>query len=147
MVEFIPQQGPPGISLPNAHGLYLPRPVEYKRGKTKQGDYDRIQLCAQAMCLEEMINCHLSEGDLYYAETRRREKVSLNDELRSKVIELSEQMHRLYREGVTPKPEIELNVCRTCSLKNKCLPGIRLQSSGKVYWDEMLKDISTQQDN
>jgi len=147
VVEFIPQQGPPGISLPNAHGLYLPRPVEYKRGKTKQGDYDRIQLCAQAMCLEEMINCHLSEGDLYYAETRRREKVSLNDELRSKVIELSEQMHRLYREGVTPKPEIELNVCRTCSLKNKCLPGIRLQSSGKVYWDEMLKDISTQQDN
>lgn len=144
VVEFIPQQGPIGIALPNAHGLYLPRPVEYKRGKTKQGDCDRIQLCAQAMCLEEMTNSHLSEGDLYYAETRRREKVPLNDELRSRVIELSERMHRLYREGVTPQPDIKMSVCRTCSLKNICLPGIRLQTSGKAYWDEMLKDISIQ---
>jgi len=96
------------------------------------------------MCLEEMTNSHLSEGDLYYAETRRREKVPLNDELRSRVIELSERMHRLYREGVTPQPDIKMSVCRTCSLKNICLPGIRLQTSGKAYWDEMLKDISIQ---
>jgi CRISPR-associated exonuclease Cas4 len=68
----------------------------------------------------------------------------LNDELGSRVIELSERMHRLYREGVTPQPDIKMSVCRTCSLKNICLPGIRLQTSGKAYWDEMLKDISIQ---
>lgn len=82
--------------------LSSPRPVEYKRGKSKKGDYDRIQLCAQAMCLEEMMNCHIDEGDLYYAETRRREVVRLDDELRSVVTKLSEKMHRLYREGITP---------------------------------------------
>lgn len=121
--------------------LYLPRPVEYKRGKTKKGDYDRIQLCAQAMCLEEMMKCCIDEGDLYYAETRRREVVRLDDKLRNRVIELSRRMHRLYSEGITPMPDMKLSVCRKCSMKNICLPSIRSQTSGKAYWQKILRDV------
>lgn len=120
-----------------------PRPVEYKRGKSKKGDYDRIQLCAQAMCLEEMMNCHIDEGDLYYAETRRREVVKLDDELRSSVIKLSKKMHRLYREGITPRPDMKLSVCRTCSMVNICLPQMRLHTSADSYWRELLEGVET----
>lgn len=121
--------------------LSSPRPVEYKRGKSKKGDYDRIQLCAQAMCLEEMMNCHVEEGDLYYAETRRREVVRLDDELRSAATRLSEKMHRLYREGITPRPDKKLSVCRTCSMVNICLPKLRSQASGESYWREVLENV------
>ncbi len=126
--------------------LSSPRPVEYKRGKSKKGDYDRIQLCAQAMCLEEMMNCHIDEGDLYYAETRRREVVKLDDELRRSVISLSEKMHRLYREEVTPKPDMKLSVCRTCSMANICLPKLRSQASGESYWREVLESVAPMDD-
>jgi CRISPR-associated exonuclease Cas4 len=135
VVEFSPQPDGSGVKLP-------PRPVEYKRGKTKQGDYDRIQLCAQSMCLEEMMQCHIDEGDLYYAETRRREVVKLDQELRQKVIALSERMHRLYRKGATPKPDMKLRVCRTCSMERICLPRMRLQTSANTYWREILAGIS-----
>ncbi len=126
--------------------LSSPRPVEYKRGKSKKGDYDRIQLCAQAMCLEEMMNCHIDEGDLYYAETRRREVVRLDSELRSAVTRLSEKMHRLYRDGITPRPEAKLSVCRTCSMANICLPKLRSQTSGESYWREVLESIAPMDD-
>lgn len=126
--------------------LSSPRPVEYKRGKSKKGDYDRIQLCAQAMCLEEMMHCHIDEGDLYYAETRRREVVRLDDELRSAVTRLSEKMHRLYREGITPRPDTKLSVCRTCSMANICLPKLRSQASGASYWREVLESVAPMDD-
>ncbi|WP_046497849.1 CRISPR-associated protein Cas4 [Syntrophomonas zehnderi] len=141
VVEFVEQQGGVGISLPNRTGLYLPRPVEYKRGKSKQGDYDRIQLCAQAMCLEEMLNCHIEEADLYYGETRRRETVKLDTELRDEVIELSQHMHKLHEEGITPKPDMKLSVCKSCSMINICMPRIRLKTSVQGYWNEVLKEL------
>lgn len=142
LVEFVEQQGGVGISLPNRAGLYLPRPVEYKRGKSKKGDYDRIQLCAQAMCLEEMLHCDIEEGDLYYGETRRREKVKLDIELREEVIRLSQHMHRLYSEEVTPKPDMKLSVCKSCSMINVCMPRIRLKSSVRSYWNKALEELS-----
>lgn len=141
VVEFVEQQGGVGISLPNRTGLYLPRPVEYKRGKSKQGDYDRIQLCAQAMCLEEMLNCHIEEGDLYYGETRRRETVKLDTELRDEVTELSQHMHKLHDEGITPKPDMKLSVCKSCSMVNVCMPRIRLKTSVQSYWNEALEEL------
>lgn len=141
VVEFIEQQGAVGISLPKRAGLYLPRPVEYKRGKSKQGDYDRIQLCAQAMCLEEMMYCSIEEGDLYYGETRRRETVKLDTELRGEVIKLSQHMHKLYSEGITPKPDMKLSVCKKCSMENLCMPRMRLKTSAKSYWDEKLGEL------
>lgn len=142
IVEFIRQEDGSGIRLPKKEGLYLPRPVEYKRGKSKKGDYDRIQLCAQAVCLEEMLRCNIKEADLYYGETRRRETVELDDELRDEVKRLSEYMHRLYSEGVTPKPDMKLSVCKTCSMLDVCMPKMRLKTSVKNYWDELLEELS-----
>ena len=142
IVEFEKQMNGSGISLPKKTGFYLPRPVEYKRGKSKKGDYDRIQLCAQAICLEEMLQCHIAEADLYYGETRRRETVALDVQLRDEVRRLSAHMHELYDEGVTPKPDMKLSVCKTCSMVNICLPRIRMKTSAKSYWYELLGEMS-----
>lgn len=142
IIEFVRQEDGSGIVIPKKEGLYSPRPVEYKRGKTKAGDYDRIQLCAQAMCLEEMLQCNIKEADLYYGETRRRETVELNDKLRGEVRRLSDHMHELYREGITPKPDMKLSVCKTCSMVNICMPKMRLKTSVKNYWDELLGELS-----
>lgn len=139
VVEFIKQQGDNGVHLPKREGLFLPRPVEYKRGKSKQGDYDRLQLCAQAICLEEKFNCNIEEGDLFYGETRRREIVKLDDKLRGEVQKYSERMHSLYREGITPAPNMKLSVCKNCSMENICLPRMRMKKSAKEYWNEMLE--------
>lgn len=140
VIEFIPQAGGAGIHLPKKNGLYLPRPVEYKRGKSKQGDYDRLQLCAQAMCLEEMLQCEVQQGDLFYGETRRREVIILDSELREQVKALSEHMHYLFQAGITPLPDMKLSVCKNCSMENVCLPRIRTKRSVKAYWSEMLED-------
>ncbi len=138
VVEFIKQPGPNGIQLPKKPGLYLPRPVEYKRGKSKKGDFDRLQLCAQAICIEEMMNCSLEEGDLYYGETRRREVVVLTAELREKVFSLADRMHAIFREGTTPTPKMKPSVCKQCSMENICLPAMRLKQKGSEYWTQML---------
>ncbi len=140
VVEFINQPNGNGISLPKKEGKFIPRPVEYKRGKSKQGDYDRLQLCAQAMCLEEMLDCEITEADLFYGETRRREVVQLNKNLRELVQVMVERMHELYRKGVTPAPEMKLTVCRNCSMFNICLPRIRKKKSVKQYWLQSLQD-------
>lgn len=96
-------------------------PVEYKRGKPKEHDADRLQLCAQAMCLEEMLACSIPRGFLYYGEPRRREAVELSGELRGQVEAYLSEMHRLAKRGYTPvvKPSA---ACRACSLRELCLP-------------------------
>lgn len=97
-------------------------PVEYKRGKPKVSDCDRVQLCAQAICIEEMTGCFIPSGALYYWETRRREPVEFSLELRGQTSELAAEMHRLYRAQVTP-PAVKFKGCKNCSLKDLCLPG------------------------
>ncbi|NLO21581.1 MAG: CRISPR-associated protein Cas4 [Syntrophomonadaceae bacterium] len=138
MVEFIKQPEEIGVKLAKRKGYYLPRPVEYKRGRPKRGDFDRIQLCAQAMCLEEMLECRLFEGDLYYGEIRRRETVQFKEPLRNKVQELSERMQRLYQQGITPSPAMKTSVCKNCSMQNICLPSIRNKKSVRDYWDKTI---------
>ena len=138
VVEFIKQQDGHGISLPEREGMFLPRPVEYKRGKSKKGNYDRLQLCAQAMCLEEMFSCKIIAADLFYWETRRREEVQLNNGLRKAVQKMARRMHELYREGVTPVPDMKLTVCRNCSMFNICLPRIHRKKTVKDYWTQSL---------
>ena len=146
VVEFIRTEDGSGICLPKKEGFYLPRPVEYKRGKSKKGNYDCIQLCAQAICLEEMLQCHITEADLYYGETRRRETVELDEKLRDEVRRLSQHMHKLYDEGVTPKPDMKLSVCKTCSMVNICMPNIRIKTSVKSYWHKLLGELSPIED-
>ncbi len=113
-----------GIKLEGAPDLWQPFPVEYKRGKPKIDDCDRIQLCAQAICLEEMLKLSdgsISEGALFYGRPRRREQVTLNAVLRNKTASLANEMHRLHAKGTTPKAKYSKK-CQSCSLYNQCLP-------------------------
>ncbi len=113
-------------------GLWLPRPVEYKRGKVKTGPYDNVQLCAQAICLEEAFNISLTEADLFYHQTRRRQIVLLDAELRQKTFETAERLHVLFREGKTPPAEPG-EKCKACSLQNICLPWNPISHSSKYF--------------
>lgn len=120
MVEFMRVQDD-GITLPNKTGQWLPYPVEYKRGKPKTNQCDEAQLCAQAICLEEMFCIQIDEGALFYGETRRRKTVLFTDELRNLVAKLSFEMHRLFKQDLTPAPLFKPH-CKSCSLMDICLP-------------------------
>ena len=100
----------------------LPRPVEYKRGRPKSIDADRVQLCAQALCLEEMGGWTLDEGDLFYGRTRRREVVAFDQALRAKTVDTIAEARAMIESGVTPQAEYEGRKCDPCSLKDLCLP-------------------------
>ena len=99
----------------------VPFPVEYKRGRPKQKDWDRIQLCAQAMCLEEMLATDVPEGALFYGKTRRREQVAFDERLRGLTAETARALHELVDLGVTPPPVADER-CAACSLSGRCLP-------------------------
>lgn len=99
------------------------RPVEYKVGKPKIEDWDRIQVAAQAMCLEEMLSLSIDEGYLFYGETRRREIVDIDFALKQRVKQLCQRMHSLFEQRKTPLP-LRSHKCRRCSLVDKCLPDI-----------------------
>ncbi len=119
VVEFT--ESPDGVALPGREGLYAPAPIEYKRGKPKREPSDEAQLCAQAICLEEMLAVQIPTGYLYYGETRRRAQVDLTAELRELVGNMSQEMHAYYRRGHTPRVK-PFKGCRSCSLAEICLP-------------------------
>lgn len=96
-------------------------PVEYKRGRPKRGDMDRVQVCAQALCLEEMLNVEILRGALFYARTRRREEVLLDPQLRGVTEDATQRLHALIGSGVTPSAVREPK-CTRCSLLHICLP-------------------------
>ena len=87
VVEF--HEAETGIELPNEAGFWRPFPVEYKRGRTKVDDCDRVQLCAQAMCLEEMLGSKIEYGAIFYGRPRRRERVKFEASLRQKTESLA----------------------------------------------------------
>lgn len=130
IVEFY--KDPSGIQLKNRDGTWIPYPVEYKRGSPKTGIFDEAQLCAQAMCLEEMLCCSVPEGALYYGETRHREKVVFTDTLREEVTEAFKEMHMLYERGHTPLVKRSRS-CNACSIKNVCLPSLMKSRSVEEY--------------
>ena len=121
-----------GIPLPDQEGLWQPYPVEYKRGSPKVTDADRLQLCAQAMCLEEMLCCDIPEAALFYGDTRRREIVTLGVDLRSQVQKLLNEMHDLYRRNHTPKVK-PTRSCNACSLRELCLPTLAKRRAVSDY--------------
>ena len=130
VVEF--RQDARGVPLSGKEGQWLPYPVEYKRGVPKQDGCDELQLCAQAMCLEEMLCCEIPEGALYYGEPRRRLRVSLTKELREEVRSDAAQMHALYRRGHTPRVR-RTKSCNACSLKELCLPKLMKSRAVSAY--------------
>lgn len=137
VVEF--HRDAAGVTLPGYEGAWLPYPVEYKRGKPKENDADRLQLCAQAICLEEMLLCTIPEGSLYYGETRRREIVSLDAALREKVLSMLEQMRKYYHLGHTPKAR-PTKGCNACSLREICLPRLAKLTDVSSYIQKRLED-------
>lgn len=137
VVEF--HRSPNGITLTGCDGTWLPYPVEYKRGEPKDCNADRLQLCAQALCLEEMLLCQIPEASLYYGETHRREIVVLNEELRTEVILMLEQMRKYSLSGYTPKAKMTKR-CNACSLRDICLPRLNKLSTVSAYLDQQLED-------
>ncbi len=138
VVEF--HSDPKGVSLAGRDGLWRPYPVEYKRGSPKPGDADILQLCAQALCLEEMLLCDVPEGSLFYGETRRRERVEFMPELRGRVEEMLAEMQALRERGHTPRAKPSKG-CNACSLKDVCLPKLsKLPSVGHYLRTQMRED-------
>ncbi len=121
VVEFTPSTN--GVKLHGRQGSYLAAPVEYKRGHQKESHCDTVQLCAQAICLEEMLSLQIPFGYIYYGETRRRLTVPLDHELREQVQKLSAEMHQYFSRGYTPKCKPSKS-CKACSLRDICLPAL-----------------------
>ncbi len=136
IVEF--HRSADGIRVNGLDSTYQVIPVEYKRGKPKEDDCDAVQLCAQAMCLEEMLCCVIPQAYLYYGETRRRQTVPLDDALRQKTKDMLAEMHALYRRQHTPKVK-RTKACNACSLKDICLPVLEKKRSAAEYLAEALK--------
>jgi len=131
VVEFHRDAG--GVSLFGREGTWLPCPVEYKSGKAKMHDADRLQLCTQAMCLEEMLVCStIPTAYLFYGETRRREAVELSKELRATVCETIAEMRGYYDRLHTPRVK-PTKACTSCSLKDICLPKLPLEGRVASY--------------
>jgi CRISPR-associated exonuclease Cas4 len=135
VVEF--RRSENGVNIPFSEGKWLPYPVEYKRGAPKPQPWDEAQLCAQAMCLEEMLCCDVPLGALYYGETRHRVEVAISPELRKLVTDTVKEMHELYNKGYTPKAK-RTKACNACSLNNICLPGLGKSPSVDEYMKKAL---------
>lgn len=114
VVEF--HKSEEGVSLASYEGLWQPYPVEYKKGLPKLNEADEMQLCGQAICLEEMLLCRIPGGSLFYGENRRRETVEFTEELRGKVYDMAKEMHVLWDKGYTPRVKPQKG-CNACSLK------------------------------
>lgn len=124
-----------------ADGSWLPFPVEYKRGKPKVDDCDKIQLCAQAICLEEMLGVKIPAGALFYGQTRHRLDVVFNEDLRRETEETARQAHELIASGRTPPPIYEKR-CNSCSIMSECLPKtIQKRRSVSGYMAKMIDNL------
>jgi CRISPR-associated exonuclease Cas4 len=119
VVEFHSAAG--GVSLPGEAGLWQPFPVEYKRGRPKPDHSDMVQLCAQAICLEEMFPAAIPAGALFYGQPRRRLDVALSPDLRTETESLAARMHQLYIARATPRASYSPK-CEKCSLLGSCMP-------------------------
>lgn len=122
VVEFIPS--PQGVQLPHHPEKYLPVPIEYKHGKEKRDACDEVQLCAQAICLEEMLSVDIPIGYFFYGEIRHRVEVIFTAELRDLVKHVSQEMHQYFERGYTPQVKPS-KACLSCSLQDICLPTLQ----------------------
>ncbi len=122
-------------------GVWLPFPVEYKRGKPKKDNSDRVQICAQALCLEEMLHIAVEKGALFYGKQRRRHEVVFNAELRRATEDAAHHLHKLIANGITPEP-VYGKQCDSCSLLGICLPKLsrRKRQNVESYLAEAIKE-------
>ena len=137
VVEF--HKAETGILLPGEVGCWLPYPIEYKRGKKKSNSYDEAQVCAQVLCLEEMLCCEIQSGALFYGEQRHRQDVVMDMNIREIVEKAIYEMHDLYKRGYMPKVRVSKK-CDQCSLIDICNPRITNSVSVKSYVDAILSE-------
>ncbi len=124
--------------------IWRPYPVEYKKGHVhKDMDADMVQLCAQALCLEEMLDRTVSEGALFYGEPRRRTRVEFSGELRERTRDVAKAVHELFVCGLTPVPDrllLDSGKCRSCSLLDWCLPDSAMSSASR-YLERLRRGV------
>jgi CRISPR-associated exonuclease Cas4 len=131
VVEFRKTEDPSiGARLPATEGLWVPFPVEYKRGRPKPYRADEVQLCAQGMCLEEMLGVPVPRGALFYGKTRRRKVVELDEGLRRTTEEAAIRFRQIVESGKTPLAHREPK-CRRCSLLDTCKPEMPWRSAAR----------------
>jgi CRISPR-associated exonuclease Cas4 len=139
--ETINPVGKTAVSLPGAGGLWRPVPVEYKHGKPKPDNCDEIQLCAQAFCLEEMLDVEIPSGAIFYGRPRRRIEVAFDVALRQETEMLTDQLHKLNSMGETPLP-VYSKKCPNCSLIDICSPKTTsARSTASRYIGASLRDM------
>ena len=116
-----------------------PYPVEFKRGKPKAHRADEVQLCAQAICLEEMFGVSIPEGSLFYGEQRRRTVVALDDELRALTARVAADAHATLTAGRTPAAKYERRKCTACSLIDLCRPKVTVRRDVGEWLDRTIQ--------
>jgi CRISPR-associated exonuclease Cas4 len=127
------------IVLPQATGRWILFPVEYKRGILRHEESFEVQLCAQALCLEEMLTCSIPSGALFYGITRRRKDVAFTPALRHMTEQAAERLHELIDRGETP-PAVYEKKCERCSLLNVCMPKTTARTKSAIgYLQELLE--------
>lgn len=132
---------PPGVALSGISGIWKPFPVEYKRGKLKHEKSYEIQLCSQALCLEEMLKVRVDEGAIFYGKSMRRHDVEFTNGLRQETEAAAKRMHDLIVSEMTPKP-VYGKKCDSCSLVDDCLPKtLAKHKSVKRYLSGVIKEI------
>lgn len=127
------------ITIPKYPGRWTVVPVEYKHGKPKRDEIDEVQLCAQAMCIEEMFNIQITQGFFYYGATRQRTEVHFTDKLRSLVTMYAHDMHNVFIAGVTPQAEYK-PCCKSCSLNEKCFVTPMKKATNVNYYLRQLNE-------
>jgi CRISPR-associated exonuclease Cas4 len=129
-----------GVLIEGKDGMWLPYPVEYKRGKPTSGKYDEIQLCAQVLCLEEMHNFCINTAGLFYFEIRHRQEIDIDKALRQKTIETIKLAKGITESGVLPPPERKPHTgCGKCSLRDECMP--KSDKSARNFIDRRIGEL------
>lgn len=137
VVEFI--KSIEGVDVKSLNGLYKPVPIEYKSGSPREDLSNELQLCAQAMCLEEMLCCDIDYGYIFFGEIKRREKIIFSNELRIQLLNIINEMHKMYDKKQTPKVK-KHNHCDGCSLSEICLPKLINNKNVGEYIKEKIEE-------
>ena len=128
------------VKLSRSTDLWIPFPVEYKRGKPKSHRADEVQLCAQAVCLEEMLGVEIKQGALFYGEPRRRCDVRFDLDLRTLTEDAATRAHKLLTVGITPSAEYATH-CKSCSLVEICQPKTSNRLSASKWLERQIEEI------
>jgi CRISPR-associated exonuclease Cas4 len=142
VVEFHPVDDPaePAAVVPGLAGRWRPYPVEYKRGRRKPEISYLVQFCAQALCLEEMLQTSVPAGALYHGKSRRRQAVDFDATLRARTEERIGQLHALIAAGQPPPPRYGPK-CKFCSLAEICVPKLSASRSARGYLTQAIQSL------